>query len=329
MIVDYQCHWLTRKRFEELLDRPAGSFPRAERHGDGYRYWVDAESGDYPWTIHDYYCDLDLQLADMDANGVDVALMAPTVFGEVAELDLAEAKDILALVNEESARAVRESPQRRRGLAMLPMQDAAAAIETLDDAIGRLGLSGVSMISNVAGRPLAHEETMPIFERIAELDVPVVLHPAMRSFVYDRIAEIGRAAEVGLAWMFETSAAALSLIYSGALDRCPNLTVIHPHLGGTLPYLRARFETVHQIHGLGDRTLEEYLRGNFYADTANLTPGAIEMAADAYGSDRILFATDHPWVPREQTTAQLAAIEPGLAERIRSNQIPGLDLPER
>jgi aminocarboxymuconate-semialdehyde decarboxylase len=327
MIVDHQCHWFTETRFEQLLDLVPGRFPRAERGGDVYRYFFDAESAELPWLNRPYYYDLDLQLADMDSHGIDVALMAPCLFGEVSGLELGEAKEILTFVNAESARAVAELPERRRALAMLPMQDTAAAIEMLDDAIGRLGLSGVSMISHVDDGPLVNEQRMPIFERIADLGVPIFLHPSSRSIVYDNMTSMSRAAEVGLAWMFETSAAALSFAYSGALDRCPNLTVVHPHLGGVLPYLRARFEMVHNLHLSGERTLNEYLREHFYVDTVNDTPGAVEMAAAMYGPDRIVYATDYPWVDRDRADAQFALLAPDLARQIRSNRVPGLDLP--
>lgn len=324
MIVDYQCHWFPKARFEELLDRPQDRYPRTERSGDGYLYWHDAET---PIPIKPYFYDLDQQLADMDAHGVDVALMAPALFGEVMDYELGEAREVLAFVNEESARVVKELPERRRGLAMLPMQDTAAAIETLDDAIGRLGLCGVSMISNVAGRPLATEETLPVFERIAELGVPLVLHPPSRSGVCEKIREIGRIADISLAWVVETSTAALSLIYSGVFEKCPELTVVHPHLGGVLPYLTTRFETCRRIHRPDERELGDYLRAHFYTDTVNHNPGAIEMSIETYGAERILFATDYPWVAREETDAQLASITPEIAAQIRSNQIPGLDLP--
>jgi hypothetical protein len=150
-----------------------------------------------------------------------------------------EAKEILAFVNSESARAVADRRHRRRALAMLPMQDTPAAIETREDAIGRFHLSGVSMISHVDQGPLVAEERIPIFERIAKPGV--------------------------------------------ALDWHLGLTVAHPHLGGVLPYLRTRFEMVHNLHLPGQRKLDEYLHEHFLGDTVNHTPGAVEMAIAMYG----------------------------------------------
>src|ERR1019366_7264223 len=85
------------------------------------------------------------------------------------------------LLNEEMARAQRELPNRFVGLAMLPMQDADAAIEALDTAILSLGLRGVCILSHIDGKPIASSETLPIYRRIAELGAPVFLHPANRS----------------------------------------------------------------------------------------------------------------------------------------------------
>ena len=330
MLVDYQCHWFSPAYFESLLDRGRERFPRAERDGrGGYVFWFDEEPVGNPWRMAPEYFDLDRQTQDMDAHGIDVAVMAPCLIGEVSHLELSEALETVTFVNEETARFVNELPDRRRGLAMLPMQDTSAAIEALDDAVNRLKLSGVSMITNVAGRPLASEETLPVFRRIAELGLPIVLHPSSRSLVFDSVKGLGRGTEVGLSWMFETSAAALSLIYSGTLSACPGLTVVHPHLGGVLPYLQARFETVHRMHLPGERSLQEYLREHFFTDTVNTTPGALEMAVNTYGSDRILFATDFPWCPRSDVITMLTErTEPDLAEVIRNNQLPGLKLPQ-
>jgi predicted TIM-barrel fold metal-dependent hydrolase len=154
------------------------------------------------------------------------------------------------------------------------------------------------VLANIAGRPIASAETLPIYRRVDELGVPLVLHPANLSMTHD--LGLDWAIEVGLTWMWDTSAAALSLIFSGTLDECPSLTVLHPHLGGVIPYVLGRIVGFMSTWGRGShRELEQplpaYFRERFYVDTAVKTPGALALAVETYGLDRVLFASDFPF----------------------------------
>lgn len=64
-----------------------------------------------------------------------------------------------------------------------------------------------------------------MFARIAELGVPLFLHPGLRSATRDRTH--GFREEVGLTWMYQTARAALELVDSGMLDAIPDLVVVH------------------------------------------------------------------------------------------------------
>jgi predicted TIM-barrel fold metal-dependent hydrolase len=97
--------------------------------------------------------------------------------------------------------------------------------------------------------------------------------------------------------MFDTTAAALGLVYSGVLDACPELVVIHPHLGGTMPYVVDRVVEC-EINVSIERPLRDYLKRHFYVDTVSRTPGALGLASETYGASRVLYGTDYPWITR-------------------------------
>lgn len=324
-MIDHQMHWYPRSYFESILDRHG--FPRTRRDGAG-GYVFQASPREIEWAITPPYFDLDASLAQAAADGVEAAVISPNLVGDVTWYELGEARATLALLHDEYARAQQRHGSRFIGLCMLPLQDTAAAIETLDDAIGRLGLRGVLMNVAPGGRPLVSEVTGPVFERIEELGVPVFLHPANRSLVWDFSAPFGRLAESGLGWMFDTSLAALSLITSGTLDRLPGLVVVHPHAGGTLPFVAGRLLATAASTGAAgalDRPLGEYFRERFYVDSAMPTRGALELARDLYGERRILFGADHPFHVRANVLARLAEnVEPGLLEQVLANRVAGL-----
>lgn len=54
----------------------------------------------------------------------------------------------------------------------------------------------------------------------------------------------------------------------------------------------------------------------FYLDSVTEAPGALEMAAATYGTDRILFGTDYPWLARKPHFDRLAATDPELRDMI-------------
>src|SRR5262245_40933765 len=224
----------------------------------------------------------------MDAHGIDVAVKSANLIGDVDGMEISAARESLELVNEEMARAQREHPDRIVGTAMLPMADADAAVETLDRAVGELGLRAVCILSNVGGRLLGSAEDLPIFRRIEEHRLPVFLHPAHHSIA--SASGLPSIIEVGIGWMLDTSAAALSLVYGGVLDRCPSMTVVHPHLGGTLPYLVGRVELCEAWETLtNEHPLRHYLRNRFYIDSVGVTPSALPLAIELYGIERTLF----------------------------------------
>jgi predicted TIM-barrel fold metal-dependent hydrolase len=320
-VVDHQAHWYPPAYFESILERDAP--PSARRKDTDTFLFVDDHGSEQicPPKFHA----LDVHLSDMDENRVDVAVISPNLVGDVSRLPVDDAVKTVELLNSEMSRAQRTHPDRFVGLAMLPVQDPDAAIEVLAHAVDDHELAGVCLLSNIAGAPIVSERLLPVYRRIEELGLPLFLHPA-HSSVVDGVG-YGPTIEIGLGWMFETAAAALSLVYGGVLDACPDLTVVHPHLGGALPAVVDR--VVECQIGVDPRyDLRTYLRRNFYVDTVQKTPGALGLAIETYGPDRLVFGTDFPWITRQGSRA---ATENTLGreryERLLANSIPTLHLP--
>lgn len=333
MITDYQAHLLPRSYFEGIVDR--SDYPRCRREGDGYQF---EPAPNEHWWITPEHVEIDIHLDTMDQAGIDAMVSSPGVICDVARLDLSEAAETVAQANEESARVQRLHPERFTGLAMLPLQDTEAALKELNRSIEELGLRGVCMLSNVGGQPLVTPQRLPVFERLNELGVPLFLHPANTSAGF--APALGSVVEVGMTWMWDTSVAALSLITSGVLDACDRLTVVHPHLGGVLPYVIGRVGNVDRMAAstydpggpaprpdpCNQLPVAEYLKERFYVDVVAVTPGAMSLAAQAYGHSRILFATDYPWLPARSRLIEYVRSElpENEAEAVLHNFLPGL-----
>jgi uncharacterized protein len=99
-------------------------------------------------------------------------------------------------------------------------------------------------------------------------------------------------------------------VFSGMLQKLPNMKVITHHLGAMAPYFDKRIElgmaqmgsrTPDEDYGLllkklGKPPLEYFKM--FYGDTAvNGSAPAIRCGLDFFGPDRVLFGTDCPFDP--------------------------------
>jgi predicted TIM-barrel fold metal-dependent hydrolase len=305
VIVDSQCHWFSPTLLDALLD--LDEYPRCRRDDHGFAFEV-APGRFVPWGPR--FIDLDFQLEMFAAAGVDTVISSSGSFGDVDRLEPGHAGEVAHAVNAERAAAAQANPGRFYGLATLPWQDTDAALAALDDAVVHLGLRGVLIHSNVNGAPIDSDTARPVYARIAELGVPLFLHPT-RSLAEAQLRDYGLEYLVG--FVFDTSLAALRLVLSGIVAENPGLTVVLPHCGGTLPYLAGRIDASHEKpYSLGQR-LEplpsEQLRG-FYTDTVSQDAGTLAFAGQFFADGHLMFASDFPFFPVEEQLAFVRDLVP-------------------
>ena len=289
-MIDSQAHWYPRLLWEAYAGRE--EYPRCRREGDGYLYEL---APDRWFPIRPHFYELDLQLETFAAAGIDAVVSSSASFGDVDSLPVDQAREVAIALNEARADAEREHAGRFYGLATLPWQDGQAALEVLDDAAGRLGLHGVLLHSNVAGAPVDSEHLRPVYRRIAELGLPLCLHPA-RTVMEDRLRDYGLEYLVG--YMFDTSLAALRLVLAGILEELPGLKVVHPHCGATLPYLAGRIDSSYsKPYSLGVEwpTPPSRYLARMYTDTMSQSAETLAFARAFYGEGHVLWGSDFPY----------------------------------
>jgi predicted TIM-barrel fold metal-dependent hydrolase len=261
--------------------------------------------------LHDL--DYRLELIDRYEDYAQIISLAAPQVESLGEPALAA--ELASLGNDEMAGMVRSHPDRFPGfVAGLPMNDVDATLAEVDRAVGELGALGVQIYTHVNGRPLDEPEFAPLFERMAELDRPIWVHPGRNSSWPDYpLAEEKSKYEVWwtFGWPYDTSAFMARLVFSGILSRHPDLRIITHHAGGMLPFFSGRVGA--GMDSYGERTPPEEqelvateLEGRpidtfrkFYADTAVFgAPHALRCALEFFGVDHILFASDMPFDPQ-------------------------------
>src|SRR5262245_35416365 len=68
-------------------------------------------------------------------------------------------------------------PDRFVGLAMLPMQDPALAVQEFDRVAKLAGIRGIYMATHINGRNLDEKDFWPVYARCPERGLPILLHP--------------------------------------------------------------------------------------------------------------------------------------------------------
>ena len=225
--------------------------------------------------------------------------------------------ELAQLANDTMAETVAKHPDRFPGfVASLPMNNPDASVREIDRALNDLGAKGVQIFSNVNGRPLDDPAFLPLFQRMAEADRPIWLHPTRTGAFADYATEDRSKYELWWAfgWPYETSVAMARIVFAGYLDRFPNLKIITHHMGGMIPYFAGRIGP--GLDQLGARTEDEDLTVHlkrlnkrpldyfkmFYADTALFgARPAMECGLAFFGTEHVMFASDFPFDPEKGT----------------------------
>jgi aminocarboxymuconate-semialdehyde decarboxylase len=185
-------------------------------------------------------------------------------------------------------------------IALLPMNNIDAALKETDRAIKDLGFKGIYVHSNINGKPLDAPEFLPLWEKIAKYDLPVYIHPwrppEFSDYAKEKESKYNIAGNFG--WPYETTVAMTRIIFSGILDKYPNLKIVTHHCGGMVSFYAGR---IYQHYGSQKRFLTnvtktplEYYK-MFYNDTAihGNTP-ALMLAYDFWGPNKLVFGADLP-----------------------------------
>jgi len=236
-----------------------------------------------------------------------------------------DAVELARLANDEMAKLLIKYPDRFVGaIAALPMNDIDATLKETDRAIKDLKFRGVEIFSDISGEPLDSPKFRPLYEKMADYNLPIWIHPTKLPCEPDYPGEESSKYQACMvfSWPYQTTLAMNRLVYSGILEDYPNIKFITHHCGGMVPFCARRIAGMYDYNQVlfngsaFDRILKkpptEYFR-QFYGDT--VTWGDVPALMSGYsffGADHILFGTDMPYDSQfglRQTRETIRAIE--------------------
>ena len=248
--------------------------------------------GDYNILVPGHR-DLDFREHVLEAHGVDTQVLSFTTPGVHVEPP-AQAVRFARQINDAFAKATRKRHHRFTALATLPLNDPVASVVELERAMKDLGLPGAMVFSNVNHVALADKRFAPLWKKADELGAVIYIHPTDPAGV-EAMLDYWLMPLVG--FLMDTTLAASRLVFSGVVDRHPNIRWVLTHMGGAIPYLAERLDRGYRAFADCRQHISkppsEYLK-HFYYDTVNFNTDAVEFAIKFAGVDHILAGSDYP-----------------------------------
>ena len=280
-------------------------FPHIVPQGLYERYYQSGLPGRWPGPKCQY--DLGVRFRVMDrVDNYKQVLTVPISVVDVLNED-PDAKDLARLANDGMAELVVKHPDRFVGFAAsLPFLGTDAALEELERTVGKLGALGVEVGTSVNGTPMDDPRFEPFYARMVALGKAIWAHPTRAAAAADYPTESYSKYRLSttFGWPYETAIFMSRLIFSGVMDRYPNLRIITHHAGGMVPHHAMRIVAQSKMRGTEGHPVADILKKDildyykmFYGDTAlqGVAPHALECALSFLGVEHILFGTDMPF----------------------------------
>ncbi len=271
-----------------------GEFIHLEHHCPGCALMI---KGDKVFREVEQNCwDASVRLKEMDMTqvGIQVLSTIPVLFNYWSKPE--HGLETSRFFNDHIASCVEQHPDRFIGIGTVPLQDIDLAIKEMERCVVDLKMPGLEIGSNINGKNLSDPIFEPFWEAAAALNCSLFVHP------WEMMGE-NEMVKYWLPWLVgmpaETSRAITSMIFSGVLERHPNLKVAFAHGGGSFPLTIGRIE-----HGFNVRpdlcaidnpnNPRNYI-GKFWIDALVHDAKALNFIIDIMGEDFICMGSDYPF----------------------------------
>jgi len=314
--VDIHCHYLNRDAAAKLAHLNPSQYEPSVKFASQLTREVNVKQ------MHDRapkLSTIEVRIADMDRMGIDIQAVCPAPQQTYYWTEPGLGLEVSRMINDRLAQIVATWPDRFVALGTVPLQNVELAVAELERCVKQLGLRGVEINPNVAGRELTDPSLNldRFFAKARELDIVIFMHPI--GFTQgDRLMDHYLNNLIGNP--LDTTVGTSHLIFGGVIERHPGLKIVLPHAGGFLGHYWARMD--HGWRARPDcRTVikkppTSYLK-KFFFDTITFDPEMLRNLIDKFGAAQVLLGTDYPFDMGEEDPVGLINSVPRLpsAER--------------
>lgn len=267
--------------------------------------------------------DVEARLRDLDAFGIDVQVLFPSIFLVPLTDDPAFETALIRSYNRFMAEACRQRSDRLKWAAVLPMRDARAAVEEVSAGKDQ-GAVAVMTFGTVDHRMLHSPEFDPVWEAASRAGMPVSVHvgwsyPALRQSCEGLFAADNISFTLPLLMGF------FSFTGGGILDRFPDLRVAFLEGGADwVPYFVQRMDHYYGAFAanswgiLPKRRPSEYLRDRQIYLTCEADEQLLPQVLDFVGEDRIMVSADMPHAEARESAVEELRGRADLSEKVKA-----------
>lgn len=234
-------------------------------------------------------------IEDMDRGGIAAAITSLTA----PALEMLEREELRLMArecNDYAARLAADHPGRFGIFATLPLPDLDGALREIAYAFDVLQADGVCLLTSYENKWLGDAAFAPLLEELNRRKAVAYVHPTAPECCRNLLPGIPD-------WVVEyptdTTRTIISLLYSGAAARYPDIRFIFSHCGGTMPFISQLIERA----ALASPTLAAAVPDGahaalcrFHYDTAlRAHPTGMASMRALMGASQWLFGTDFPF----------------------------------
>ena len=237
----------------------------------------------------------ELALGFMDANGIASAVNSISQPG-VHYGDDKRARVLARRCNDFMADLADRYPLRFGAFATLPLPDVDGALAEIAYALDVLKLDGVGLLASYGNDFLGDVTFDPVLKLLNERAAVVFIHPNYHPSSKKLAMKIPAFL---IEFPIDTTRAVANLIFSGSIDRFPNIKFILAHNGGALPYLSWRVSLAPLIdkrfQSFSQASILMAIRSFYYESAQAAGPGPMSALVEVAEPEHMLFGTDWPY----------------------------------
>ena len=277
---------------------------------------IGIEISKEPWA--------DKWLKVLDAGGIEETVLYPTYglgFGFVWEPEWAVG--LAKAYNSWFYDRYFKINSRLHGMALLPLQSPAEAVEELRRAVTKLGMVGGILPGAGLKRPLGDQFYFPIYQAAQELEVPLAVHAGAAQGMGLDIFERSMEART-LSHSFGQIIQLTSLMFSGVFDLFPRLRMAFLEGGvAWVPFLLERMQRAYKLWRVQAPELKreprEHLTSGRIFFHAELEDPFLSSLASTLGDQCLMYASDFPHEPAKEVLHDLREFQErtDLAEELK------------
>ena len=254
------------------------------------------------------------QLEEMDKYGVATGIQGLNSPGIDFE-DEAEAIKIARDCNEYATKVMNDHPGRYGTLIALPLLHVDASLKEMEYGLDTLKGDGISLVTSYQSKLISDPMFEPVLAEMNRRKTVVFAHP--QTISRDRSMNT-RVLEMP----YDTGRAILDMIVRGHFTKYPDIRWIFAHGGGALPILWERAEEI--TAKTPGQPLKNGLANalkNVHFDVIGVANKLdFDLVKGLWGTDRLTFGTDWPFVQVGTTADHLDALKLSAADAYKINR---------